>query len=98
MLQLHFTSSVFLTGGLRFLTDPNLGGTEKLLVGLPAEGMMTTRPSLSAADVSPCLQHNLINPCGLMIVKGWTRCFAAMTVMLACYENLELYEARLFPY
>ena len=96
VLQLHFASSGFIAPP-RFQTDPNLGGTEKLLVGLPPDGMMTKRTSLTAADVSSCAQQNLVNPGGLMFVKGWTRSFAAMCVMLACYENSDLYQARIFP-
>lgn len=79
--------------GLRFLSDANISGAEKVTVALPPQGMMTKRPSLTASDLQSS-SADLISPLGLLMVKGWTRSVAAMSVMLACFENTDFYEAQ----
>lgn len=76
---------------LRFRTDSNLGATEKLSVCLLPDDLYRHRPSLKASDVST--DESLADPLSLLFVKGWTRSFGAITVMLASYENDKLYEA-----
>lgn len=61
-----------------FLTNPNLGGVEKLCCSLPVYGMMHTRPQISASEVSASTDASkLVDPLGLLFVKGWMRSLAA---------------------
>jgi len=75
----------------RFLSDPNLG-CEKLLISAPVGNMCSARPKLSAADVTAD-PKDLVDPMGLLIVKGWTRAFSAWVVRVSMYDKTEIYEA-----
>ena len=75
-LQLiHFTSHLC----LRFLSDPDLGGCEKVIISSPVPSMCTKKPNLTAMDVTAD--------------GGWTRSFAAWVVMVAMYESEEIFQA-----
>ena len=54
--------------------------------------MCLSRPKLSAADITADPQ-DLVDPRGLLMVKGWTRGFAAWVVMVSMYDKPEIYEA-----
>lgn len=72
---------------LRFSTDPDTPGTEKLAVAeiLPAY-ISGTRPSFSAVDI--CQESkSLLAPMSLFHVKGWTRACCAITCLLHAYTS-----------
>lgn len=76
----------------RFQTDPNQGATEKLTVCLLPPRVYDRRPVIPASDV--CSDSTLLDPISLLCVKGWSRSFCAVLVMLAAFEmKEELYEA-----
>lgn len=75
----------------RFQTDPNQGATEKLTVCLLPPRVYDRRPVIPASDV--CSDSSLLDPISLLCVKGWSRSFCAVLVMLAAFEMKELYEA-----
>lgn len=79
---------------LRFLTDANLG-VEKLLVCKPLKGTCMSRTSLKASDVSSELSE-IIQPMGVLMVKGWTRGLALQTILMAAFEDDSFLQARLF--
>ena len=81
---------------LRFATDPNLGGVEKLSVSKPCPGMMVGVPSLSVTDVvDDETSQGIIPPLGVLFVKGWTRGMAALAVMACAYADPEFLKARI---
>ena len=75
----------------RFQTDPNHGATEKLTVCLLPPRVYDRRPLIPASEV--CSDSSLLDPLSLLFVKGWSRSFCAVLVMLAAFEIKELYEA-----
>ena len=80
---------------LRFQTDANQGGVEKLTVSMPVSGMMQGRPGLAASSVTSVPDADqLVGPCGLLMVKGWTRSVALFRVLGHCYEEEEFLKAR----
>ena len=79
---------------LRFLTDANLG-VEKLLVCKPLKGTCMSRTSLKASDVSSELSE-IIQPMGVLMVKGWTRGLALQIILMAAFEDDSFLQARLF--
>lgn len=80
---------------LRFATDPNLGGTEKLTIAKPCSGMMGDVPKIKVTDVvsDPAFRH-VIPPLSIAFVKGWTRGMAAIAIMACAYEDKAFLEAR----
>ena len=93
---------------LRFLTDSNLGGVEKLTVCLPAGNMCQGRTTLKPGDVVTTALDTAdvsqyVPPMGLFLVKGWTRSLACMCVLACAWENPAFFEAcsslfaRVFP-
>ena len=79
---------------LRFLTDADLGGVEKLTITLPrAEYGMISDNVLSASEVTAG-GADLLDAHGLIFVKGWSRAVSALTVMLCCFEQTEFLEAK----
>lgn len=81
----------FTCAGLRFVTDSNVGGVEKLTVCLLPPTMYVNRPVMKAADISN--DGGLCDPFTLLFVKGWTRSLGAVAVMLAAFENDDLLKA-----
>lgn len=83
---------------LRFNSDPNAGGGEKIMVSLPTGGLVASKPSVHASDISPTLMDvsHVVAPISLLQVKGWTRSLALYAVMAACYEEEELLKARYY--
>lgn len=80
---------------VRFLSDPDLGGCEKISVSLPTSGMCAHRPPLTVADVTGATDGaDLVEPMALLIVKGWTRCFALWFLMACAWESEEYLKAR----
>lgn len=78
---------------LRFLTDSNLGGVEKLCISGAVAGMNRSKPAITCLDVG-ATDAALIGPMSLIYVKGWTRSLAALAVLLAAFENEGVFEAR----
>ncbi len=79
---------------LRFLSDPNLGGCEKVIISAPVSNMCTKKPNFKATDVTgDGNAKSLVAPMSLLIVKGWTRSFAAWVVMVAMYESEAILQA-----
>lgn len=76
----------------RFLSDANLPGVEKLAISSlrPDAGIQPSHV-VSCEDIG--IDARFVPPHGVMMVKGWARSVAAVTVMLAMYENEELREA-----
>ena len=78
------------------MTDPNLGGVEKLSVSKPCPGMMVGVPSLSMNDVvNDGASQGIIPPLGVLFVKGWTRGMAALAVMACAYADPEFLKATI---
>lgn len=77
--------------GLRFVTDSNVGGAEKLSVCLLPPTMYVNRPVMKAADISN--DGGLCDAFTLLFVKGWTRSLGCVAVMLAAFENDDLLKA-----
>lgn len=74
---------------LRFQTDANLGGVEKLSISEMRPDFGCRPPfDMSTVEIAPeCA--GLLAPLGAFMVKGWTRCVCAVTCMLAAYESEE---------
>lgn len=81
----------FSRAGLRFATDSDVGGVEKLTACLMPPNMYVNRPVMKAADISNDVE--LCDPFTILFVKGWTRSLGALTVMLAAYENEDILKA-----
>lgn len=77
----------------RFQSDPNLGGTEKLSISAmrPDLGMVPPH-TLCATDIDEQYE-GFLAPCGAFMVKGWTRSFCAVSIMLCSWKNEEFREA-----
>lgn len=70
---------------LRFLTDANKAGVEKLAVSAVKPEMLSTPPiRFSSFD-----HGDLLAPMSIFLVKGWSRCVAAVVLMLYAYESPE---------
>lgn len=81
---------------LRFMSSPDQPGGEKIVVTLPAHGLVTSAPGFPASEITSMSgAEHLIPPMGLLAVKGWTRSVSFYIVMAACYENDELLQARI---
>ncbi|CAL1130463.1 unnamed protein product [Cladocopium goreaui] len=69
----------------RFLTDANKVGVEKLAVSAVKPEMLTTQPvRLASFD-----HGDLLGPMSVFLVKGWSRCVAAVVLLLYAYESPE---------
>ena len=80
----------------RFLTNPNLGGVEKLCCSLPVYGMMHTRPQISASEVSASTDASkLVDPLGLLFVKGWMRSLAATVSCTTALKTASSWRRRI---
>lgn len=76
----------------RFLTDANLG-VEKLLVCKPLKGTCMSRTSLKASDVSSEFPE-IVQPMGVLMVKGWTRGLALQIILMAAFDDDSFLQAR----
>ena len=84
---------------MRFCTNPDRPGTEKLVVSdIHPEILTSPRVMLRCADI--CVdgkKHvNLLPPMSLFLVKGWSRCVAAVACLLHAYEEPEAFEVSVF--
>ena len=69
----------------RYLTDANRAGVEKLAVSEIKPEMLTVKPaSLSSFD-----HQDLLHPMSVFLVKGWSRCVAAVVLLLYAYGSPE---------
>ncbi|CAK9008796.1 unnamed protein product [Durusdinium trenchii] len=72
-----------------FCTDPNKPGTEKIAVSAVKPEMLSTPPiPLDASAIHTC--HGLLSPMSTFMVKGWSRCVAAVSLLLYSYESPEV--------
>ena len=79
---------------MRFCTDPLRPGTEQLVVSaMPAELSASVAVSLRCSDIIAGGTVSLLPPMSLFMVKGWSRCLAAVACMLHAYEEPEVLEA-----
>lgn len=78
---------------LRYLTDSNLGGVEKLCISGAVAGMNKSKPAITCLDVG-AKDAALIAPMSLIYIKGWTRSVAALAVLLAAFEDEGVFQAR----
>ena len=77
------------------MSSPDQPGGEKVVITLPAHGLVASLPGFPASEITSMSGvENLVRPMGLLCVKGWTRSVSFYTVMAACYENDELLKAR----
>ncbi|CAK9099997.1 FO synthase subunit 1 [Durusdinium trenchii] len=73
----------------QFCTDPNKPGTEKIAVSAVKPEMLSTPPiPLDASAIHTC--HGLLSPMSTFMVKGWSRCVAAVSLLLYSYESPEV--------
>lgn len=77
-----------------FLTDPNIPGTEKLVVCAVDDKWLTGhRMWMSAAELSIDSGEKLLPPHTVFAVKGFNRSVCGLLVLLAAYEMPLLMEA-----
>ncbi|CAE7264845.1 unnamed protein product [Symbiodinium natans] len=75
-----------LTSELRFNTDPTVPGTEMLAIAaaLPHAGCKPPWP-VAASEIQEDLR-GLVAAQNIMMVKGWSRSVAAVTILRCAYE------------
>ena len=83
---------------LRFSTDPNNPGTEKLAVAAIEPSFLVSapaRPTLQATDIvaDEGVGKDLLNPMSVFHVKGWTRSVCAITVLLHAFKDQDALKA-----
>ena len=83
---------------LRFATDPNLAGTEKLAVAAIEPSFLAlgrARPALQATDIvgDEGVGKDMLGPMSVFNVKGWTRSVCAITVLLHGFEDQDAVKA-----
>ena len=85
---------MFMWLALRFQTNPDAGGVEKLTISAPRREFKLASPwELQVEDISP-ESAGLLAPHDLIFVKGWSRSLAALTVALCGWEDATFLEAR----
>ena len=74
---------------LRFQTDPNIPGTEKLAISAIRKDLVThPQPSFRPSDLSgDDATSSMLEPMSVFLVKGWTRSLCAIVCLAHCYEN-----------
>lgn len=83
-----------LISSLRFLTSASVAGGERLIVSTPVAGMCSKKVGFTAEEISgQQFNRDTIPPMSIMFVKGWTRSFCALTLMAACKDRPDLFEA-----
>lgn len=71
---------------LRFLTDADIAGTERLAVSEIKKDYATQHISLDTAEISDSAK-GLLGPMTVFLVKGWSRCLCAVVCLLHAYED-----------
>ena len=66
-----------------------------LLVCKPLKGTCMSRTSLKASGVSSELPE-IIQPMGVLMVKGWTRGLALQIILMAAFEDDSFLQGRMF--
>ena len=85
----HFLGVIVVRAfNLRFLTDANQGGTEKISICGALNDVKAAKATIRTDEVTP-ESHGLVAPSSIFYVKGWTRSFCAWVVMLCSYESPE---------
>ena len=77
----------------RFKSDPNIPGTEKLVVARLNDAIGPRPCSIPTAEVAPATP-DLLGPMSVFLVKGWSRSVCAVGVLLHAYEDPQVLEAR----
>ena len=93
--QLFAAAVLDLIFQLRFLTSEKTAGGERLLITLPVAGTCVKRPRFTCQDITGSPAEGRLDPMGVFFIKGWTRSICALTVMAACRDCKDLYEAWL---
>ena len=92
--QLHLLGYVLEVANRRFQTNANTPGVERLAISASRPDVgLGPRHRLSSQDIAAAQTSTLLNPMDLVCVKGWTRCFCAVTVMVAAFEVPAFLEA-----
>lgn len=77
---------------VRFRTDPDIPGVEKLAISnCRLEAGCRPTFMIPASKVAPAYGKGLLGAQQAFMVKGWSRSLAACTILLAAYESEELY-------
>lgn len=78
---------------LRFLSNPDRPGTEKLAItALRPEAGIVPPHNISASDIG--VDADVLAPMNCMMVKGWSRSLAALTVMTCLWKCEKFQKAR----
>ena len=77
---------------LRFVSDANQGGTEKVSICGSLSDVKVPKPSIRTDELAP-ESHGLMAPGTVFYVKGWTRSYCAWVVMLCAYDCPEFLAA-----
>lgn len=77
----------------RFQSDPNLGGVEKLSISTMRPDMGMFPPHKISAEEISNDYGGYIDAVGTFMIKGWTRSFCAMSLMLCGWQCPEFMEA-----
>ena len=73
--------------GDRFLSDADVGGTEKLCItAMRPDCGMKPAFTIHSSEIGPELE-TLLDPMGAFLVKGWSRSFCALSIMACAWEN-----------
>lgn len=76
----------------RFLTDPNTPGVEKLAISaLRPDAGLRPQHDVTCQDLG--IDQSILQPQAIVMVKGWARSVAAVTVMLCLFECEEMRQA-----
>lgn len=79
---------------VRFLSDPDLGGTEKVTIADPIPGVAPKHLlRLEDLELGDEVADTMSAPHSYILVKGWTRMFCAYTVMLCSQQVPEFLQA-----
>ena len=79
---------------LRFKTNPDIAGTERLAVSQIRPELASTHvPKLALHAVCPHAPSDSLGPMSVFMVKGWSRALGAVCCMLHAYEEEEAFKA-----
>jgi hypothetical protein len=78
----------------RFQSDPNQGGVEKLSVSAMRPDMGMKPPHKIAATEISDQYEGYVDGVGSFMVKGWTRSYCAVSIMLCAWQCDEFRQAR----
>ena len=83
---------------LRFCTDPNIPGTEKIAVSeIKRDLLSTPHMAFQTSDICHKDPANFLQPMNIFLVKGWSRCVCMTTCLMHVYAEPEMLKAGQFP-